>query len=83
MPTKVFLSRNRCKLPVLNDTDKGFSRPQPLQAVGFDDNGKSVTFYVLMLWSKACPVLMIPAKVYPGHNRCKQPVLMIGTKAIF
>jgi len=28
------------------------------------------------------PVLIIPAKVYPGHNRCKQPVLMIPIKAI-
>ena len=23
---------------------------------------------------------MIPIKVYPGHNRCKQSVLMIPTK---
>jgi len=25
---------------------------------------------------------MLQTKVYPSHNRCKQPVLMIGTKAI-
>ena len=39
---------------------------------GFDDNDKTrnVTH----------PVLMIPAKVYPSHNRGKPSVLMIPTK---
>jgi len=40
IPTKVYPGHNRSKLPVLDDTGKWLSQPQPQQAAGLDDTDK-------------------------------------------